>query len=164
MAGTRTPSATRFVVRGAGKDPEEIRRRTKDLGSCQELEESSDLTVVEVETHADGPKAAWEKLKTALGPEHEVAPVLLDEEGGEHYPTGKLTVRFRETPSDEELARFAADHGLQLRGRNKWVAMQADFEASREAEDFLPELVEKVEEEKTVRAAWPDTLSRYRRL
>ena len=106
MAGAHSPSKTRFLLRRAPKkapgpkagaepsasSPEEpdaqpgppaqlpsaeIESDPEEIGKVEPLEEGSELSVIEVEEHPDGPKAAWEKLKEAL-PGHEVTPVLVE--------------------------------------------------------------------------------------
>ncbi len=40
-------------------------------------------------------------------------PVLVDDDGHERYPTGELTVRFDEPPTDKECILFAQSRKLR---------------------------------------------------
>ena len=43
-------------------------------------------------------------------------------------PTGEITVRFRETPDEQQLQRFASGHKLRLLRQNEFVPQQAVFQ------------------------------------
>ena len=91
----------------------------------------------------------------------QVDPVLLDEYGEAHYPTGEVTVRFKQPPTHEFLDRFAGVHGLEVRSRNQYVPAQVAFTIT--AHRCLPELLEALAPDDNVAAVWANTKSRYRR-
>lgn len=68
-----------------------------------------------------------------------------------------------DAPGDEELRRFAAGHGLRLLRRNELVRQQAVFRPLGAYASTLPELVQALERESGIRAAWLNTLSQYHR-
>lgn len=76
-------------------------------------------------------------------------------------PTGEITVRFRETPDEQQLQRFAAGHRLRLLRRNEFVPQQAVFQPADRSD--LPSLVRTIEEDGNTKAVWLNTLSRYTR-
>ena len=91
-----------------------------------------------------------------------VQPVLIDEAGEPHYPTGEISVRFKAAPDDEGLRRFAADHGLRLLRRNQFVREQVVFKPL-DSSSYLPDLVQAIEREGVAKAVWANTLSHYQR-
>ncbi|MCP3959415.1 MAG: hypothetical protein GY719_16315 [bacterium] len=159
------PSPRRFVVRPAKGEFPDLEQRVAALGSVRPLKGSTEAAVVEIEVEIQSAdhKETWESVRDALGAQHDVAPVLLDDEGGEHYPTGTIGVRFEKVPDEDELDRFAVEHGLKVRARNKYVAAQADFEIANRESSYLPEVVEKLMSSEKVRTAWAATESLYRR-
>ena len=76
-------------------------------------------------------------------------------------PTGEITVRFRETPDEKQLQRFASGHGLRLLRRNEFVPQQAVFQPADRSD--LPALVRTIEGDGSTKAVWLNTLSRYTR-
>lgn len=75
--------------------------------------------------------------------------------------TGEITVRFRETPDEKQLQRFASGYGLHLLRRNEFVPQQAVFQPSDRSD--LPALVRTIEGDGSTKAVWLNTLSRYTR-
>jgi len=139
-AGKRQRKARRFVV----KAPE------------------NEAVVVETNPTADA-KAAWKDLVSRQSDAEWAAPVVTDDEGNESYPTGEITVRFKAAPSDDELQQFAADHGTTVARRNELQPAQAVLVPDEPRGTFLPEPCETIESDAEVEAAWPNTISRYRR-
>jgi len=76
-------------------------------------------------------------------------------------PTGEITVRFRETPDEKQLQRFASGYGLRLLRRNEFVPQQAVFQPADRSD--LPSLPRTIEGDGTTKAVWLNTLSRYTR-
>jgi hypothetical protein len=76
-------------------------------------------------------------------------------------PTGEITVRFRETPDEKQLQRFASGYGLRLLRRNEFVPQQAVFQPADRSD--LPALVRTIEGDGSTKAVWLNTLSRYTR-
>jgi hypothetical protein len=91
-----------------------------------------------------------------------VYPVVVNEAGDELFPTGSVAVRFATTPTDADLARFVAEHKLQIRARNSYVPRQVAFDAVS-ATRFLPDVLSELEQDDTVERVWPETISQYRR-
>ena len=140
-----------------------------DLGSLAEIGpveevDGADLAVVRVEPMEASARAAWERVLDSDAELPWAAPVLVDEEGHEQLPTGQVSVRFHNAPSDEELAAFAERHGLVLQGRNEYVPAQAVFTPADLRGTYLPELSERLAAAPEVAAAWITTLSQYRRV
>jgi len=131
------------------------------LGSVEDLGEGQLL--LQVRDPAPDARATWQRLQVQAGVQHRVHPVLLDERGNAHYPTGEVTVRFRSAPSDAELRAFANAHALDLRGRNEFVGEQAVFLPRDAARTYVPDLVEELSRAEKVQSAWANTRSRYRR-
>jgi hypothetical protein len=89
--------------------------------------------------------------------------VFHDADGNELLPTGAVGVRFRRKPSDRALEEFARDEGMALERRNEFVPEQATFRPRQPREVYLPDLLAKIVSRADVAAAWPATLSRYRK-
>jgi hypothetical protein len=159
MRSKQQPSPNTFFV-----GPEAVRRKDAmeqlhALGSVEKLEGAEGL-LLHVDAEDQNPRAVWNKLRERLSGGG-VLPVMLDETGELHLPTGEVTVRFTAPPSDEDLRLFAKAHGLELRQRNKYQPAQASFVVP-DAE-YLPDVIEAIQPEKNVAAAWANTKSRYRR-
>ena len=76
-------------------------------------------------------------------------------------PTGEITVRFRETPDEQQLQSFAAGHRLRLLRRNEFVPQQAVFQPADRSD--LPTRIRTIEGDGSTKAVWLNTLSRYTR-
>jgi hypothetical protein len=155
----QSPSSRLFVVHA--QDQTAVAQRLSALGRVQPLA-GADALLLMLPAAGDA-RSVWSRAQEAVGSAGTVQPVLLDEEGGPHYPTGEVSVRFWEAPEDEELRRFAARHDLRLVRRNEFVPQQAVFQPLDSSGSYLPELVEKLEGEEGTRAAWANTLSQYQR-
>ena len=155
----QSPSSHLFVVHA--QDRNAAAQRLSVLGQVQPLAGAGALLLT-LPAVGDA-RSVWSRAREAIGPAGTVQPVLLDEDGGPHYPTGEVSVRFLEAPDEEELRRFAARHGLRLVRRNEFVPQQAVFQPLDSSGSYLPELVEKLEGEEGTRAAWANTLSQYQR-
>ncbi|WZO95756.1 hypothetical protein EP7_002725 [Isosphaeraceae bacterium EP7] len=104
------------------------------------------------------------QVRELLGDGADVQPVLRGEKGELQIPTGQVTVRFKSSPSDLELHKFAGPLGLDVERRNAYVPSQVSFRASKGAEGSVCDLVEKIRKsEDLVHSVWPETLSKYRR-
>jgi hypothetical protein len=155
----QSPSNHLFVVHA--QDQTTIAQRLSTLGCVQPLAGAGALLLT-LSVSSDA-RSAWSRAREAIGSAGTVQPVLLNEDGGPHYPTGEVSVRFLEAPGEEELRRFAARHDLRLVRRNEFVPQQAVFQPLDRSGSYLPELVERLEREAGTRAAWANTLSQYRR-
>ncbi len=156
------PSSRFFVVHPGGVNPKLIAEKLAPLASVEQLPQSAGL-LVSPKSASDDPREAWRELRAKLGEDAAVTPLLLDEDGEPAIPTGEIVVRFSSPPADEELRCFAVAHRLELRGRNAWVPSQVSFAAASPAGLYLPDLVEDLQAEPNVRAAWAKTLAHYRR-
>lgn len=162
MPARQIPSEDCFVI---NVDPAAARAVCEELAGLGAVEalEGSDLVLLELGRPAADLRAAWQRIVEGSRAAEWVAPLLLDESGEPHYPTGEVSVRFPEPRSDDELARFGATHGLRLRHRNEFVPEQAVFEPVDPRRTFLPDLVRSLGDEAGVAAVWANTTSRYRR-
>jgi hypothetical protein len=93
----------------------------------------------------------------------EWAAPTIGEEREESYPTGELSVRFSAPIDDTSLVEFVRSHGLELRRRNEFVPEQVVVAPADPHGTWLPDLVDRLNEEGRVASAWPNTLSRYER-
>jgi hypothetical protein len=159
MRTKQIPSKDTFLVRTAGDRSEAASKRLASLGKIEPAESAGGV-IVRLNSTAADPKAAWENVKEKVG-EIEVDPILLDESGEPHYPTGEVTVRFKEPPTEAFLSNFAEKYGLKVRSRNKYVPAQVAFTVA--GQRYLPELVEQLKQADNAVSAWANTLSRYRR-
>jgi hypothetical protein len=155
------PSSDLFVVYLPQENKEEVYRRLKSFGSIEDLDEENTL-LLRVKTARSELQAQWRQLSDIVGTSGIVQPVLSDETGYPHYPTGELTVRFLKKPSDKELEKFAAKYKLRLRDRNEFVPEQAVFQLANPSATYLPDLIQKIAGDKKVKRAWANTRSRYR--
>jgi hypothetical protein len=155
----QSPSSHLFVVKA--QDQTAAAQRLSGLGRVQPLVGARALLLTLPAT--GDARSVWNRAREAVGSAGTVQPVLLDEEGGPHYPTGEVSVRFLEAPGEEELKRFAARHDLRLVRRNEFVPQQAVFQPLDGSGSYLPDLVERLEREAGTRTAWANTLSQYRR-
>ena len=157
------PNPDLFVVYVPQKNKEEVSRRLESIGSIEDLDEENAL-LLRVKTARSQPQAQWRQLSEVVGPSGTVQPVLSDETGYPHYPTGELTVRFLKKPSDKQLKQFAAKYELRLRDRNEFVPEQAAFQVADPSATYLPDLIQKIEADKNIKQAWANTRSHYRRM
>lgn len=163
MYAVQKPSENLFVVH-TKHDREKLQDKLEKLGEVEELKGSDNILLLHFSQKTSDAKAAWELIRQKLGEEEIVHPVLLDESGSQQYPTGEISVRFQSPPSDAQLKRFAASHGLRLHSRNEFMPQQAIFEPLKPGEQYVPELVKKIAGAKNVQLAWANTLSRFERV
>lgn len=150
-----------FVVKETSGDVDAVRDRLSDVAEVEPIAE--DLLVVTPRRNDGEVRSLWRRISDALESAEWVVPVVVDDAGRQSYPTGALTVRFAGERSDSQLAEFAEKYALRFLRRNEYVPEQAVFEPSKPRETFLPELVERVQEDDGVGRAWPVTVSRYER-
>ena len=156
-----SPSSHLFVVRLRPEDPP-ASERLETLGRVQPLE-GTDALLLSLPTDREAPKSAWRQAQEIVGDAGTVQPVLLDEEGEPHYPTGEISIRFKDALGDDELRRFAACNGLQLLRRNEFVPQQAVFQPLDGSGSYLPEIVQEIRRQGAAKAVWANTLSLYQR-
>lgn len=161
MASSQLPSPRHFLVHGPRPLDEGGSLAGLDAGSTERGDDDR-ATVIE-DASQDDPRATWSRLLDRFPDADWVSPLVLDEADEQHLPTGDVTVRFRQPPSDEELERFAGTHRLELRRRNEFVPVQASFRPRDLRRTYLPDLVTQLVAEGDVSKAWLNTRSRYRR-
>lgn len=162
MAARHEPSADCFVLKvKPGAEPE-ARKGLSALGQLEQLE-GSDLLLLRPADPAS-PRQVWEQILESSGAVEWAAPLMVDDTKHPHFPTGEISVRFVRPPSEQDLAEFGTAHGLEPRRRNEYVAEQVSFSLREPRRTFLPDLLQALDKEQGVRAAWANTLSRYRRL
>lgn len=147
--------------RESAKAPD-LRRRAGSLGRVDELG-GGDGFLLRFEAAPGDARALWRAAREELGSEALVAPVLLDEAGRPSFATGSVVVRFREPPTAAEVRDFGSRHGLREARKNAYVPEQVSFAVDTARADFLPDLVEGLQAEPGVRAAWLETVARYER-
>ncbi|MDQ3651339.1 MAG: hypothetical protein M3458_13905 [Acidobacteriota bacterium] len=162
MYVVQKPSKNLFVVH-TKHDREKIQDKLEKLGEVEKLKGSDNILLLHLSQKTPDAKAAWELIRQKLGEEEIVHPVLLDDSGSPQYPTGEICVRFQSSPSDAQLKRFAASHGLRLHSRNEFMPQQAIFESLKPGEQYVTELVQEIAGEKNIQLAWVNTLSRFDR-
>jgi hypothetical protein len=160
VASRQFPSSTDYVVALQDHQRDDVARRIGSRGSVTDLKGRPDLMLVQLHGGASDPRKAWEQAQKALGADACIQPVLLDADGKPQYPTGEVSVRFRERPSDAELERFASAHGLRLLRRNEFVSEQAVFEPL-ERSRYLPDLIVELGASEDIRLAWANTVAEY---
>jgi hypothetical protein len=110
------------------------------------------------------PREAWQTLQAALGEGTSVHDAVVDAEGIAQTQTGELAVEFAKRPSDAELSAFAERNGLRLLRRNAYVPEKAIFAPLDPARQYVPDLVARLKTLEGVSAAYPGTMSRYKKL
>lgn len=153
MRSRQTPSKDIFILRME----ETAALQLEPLGVIEPAEGGF---LIRLRSPLGESKAAWERLQREAG-DSRVDPVLFDETGKPHYPTGTITVRYNRTPSPKFLENFAARYGLAATTHDQGPRTQVTFRVA--SPRFLPELVEALESAKAVTSVWADTKTRYRR-
>jgi hypothetical protein len=159
----QVPSSIFFVVRPTDNQKSAVADRLASVGTVEKLP-GEDLLLLQTRQTASDPEAAWRDVRVALEETVSVQPVLVDETGELHYPTGEVTVRFYQPPTEEELQQLAAKYHLRLRNRNRFMPQQVVFNLADGNQCYLPILVEEIAGQDKVKTAWANTLSRYKRI
>ena len=159
MAELLEPATDLFVIRVPAAH---IADAVASLGTVEKLGTTEPLYVLTLITPQPA-RDAWVAVAKALGGKRAAYPVLIDGDGAPHYPTGEITVRFEQTPSDADVNAFANAHRLKLERANEVAPKQFVFAPIAPAAEFLPDLVARLAAQTGVRSAWANTLSNYRR-
>lgn len=157
----QNPSDHLLVISTEPSRQSEAAQRLSGLGTIKPLEGNPRLLLLTIPEHLD-PESAWNRAAALLGDLGSVQPVLLDEIGELHLPTGEISIRFSEVPADDRLRSFAAEHELHLRNRNEFVPQQAVFRPAA-AVVYLPRLLRELSQAKEAIAVWANTLTRFQR-
>ncbi len=165
MPPTRKPSDRLFVVQAdkARAALDALPEFSPEIEEVEALPGDEESLVVTLAGEGGEPRAAWERVQELVGEVAPVSPVLVDDEGHLHYPTGTIQVRFAEAPSDEELERFAREHRLRLVARNRYQPAQSSFKRLDAESSYLPDRVRELNESAGVEAAWEEARAQYRR-
>lgn len=161
----QNPSEHLLVVSTESTEPShqaEAAVRLSSLGTLTPLKGNSRLLLLTIHQQSLDPETAWSRAAALLGDLGSVQPILLDELGNPHLPTGEVSVRFNEVPADERLRSFAAEHDLCLRDRNEFVPQQAVFRPAA-ASVYLPSLIKELSQAREAMAVWANTLTRFQR-
>ncbi len=159
MASSQIPSSKEFVV-SLGAESDDGTLSPDDDGSGAT---PTDRTVVIPLAEDTDPRDSWRRLVDEFPAAAWISPVVVDASSEPHYPTGDVTVRFHAPLSDAALVAFAEHNGLELRTRNEFVSEQASFRPRHARETYLPDLVDGLEQDDSVKTAWLNTKSAYKR-
>lgn len=165
MKARQFPMASIFVVRlSNGSSIANSLDALRKFGTVEPVKGYKDRCLLRVEGQSNDPKVVWQKLRQQLGDEFDVDPAFADDRGTTSYPTGEITVRFEQTPSDDELSQYERQCGLHVKARNQYIKSQVTFEQTEHERRYLPEVLETIQRTaKHIRAVWPDTISEYSR-
>jgi hypothetical protein len=158
MASSQIPSAKEFVV-NMGTEPGDA-SGPDSAGSGVAPGERTMVVPLPEETD---PRDSWRRLVDEFPSAAWVSPVVVDASSEPHYPTGDVSVRFHASPSDTDLEVFAEHNGLELRARNEFVPAQVSFRPRDARGTYLPDLVQDLERDETVKSAWLNTKTAYKR-
>ncbi len=150
-----------FVLRVGTKAPA-VEESISAIGEVELLGDSGLRLVRLSEPHGDA-RATWKVLLDRVRGLEWAAPAIRSPEGAEHYPTGKIAVRFAANQTLASLRAFARAHGLELVRKNEFVPSQATFVPQKPVEVFLPDSVREVAKDPSVHKAWAETISKYKR-
>ena len=159
MATRQTLSDSTYVVRAAdGAPTEQLERSLEDLGQVHRADKQPYLLV----TLGDG-AAGLPRLTTRVGSQARVEPAVVSPRGDIEIPTGDISVRFQQDPSERVLESFASEHELTVQRRSEFVPEQVVFRPREPANASLVDLASELDDRSDVKMAWLNTLSRPRR-
>jgi hypothetical protein len=159
------PSRDTFIIHPANKARiADLKERLAQLGSTEIMDAPDARVVLHLDQPREEPRFTWQAIKNAVGKDIGVHPVLLDSGGDRHYPTGRITVRFSRTPDEAEVEDFARVHNLETRSKNKYIPSQFVFEPRESSDRYLPDVLSQIRSADSVKAAWADTLSQFKRV
>jgi hypothetical protein len=126
---------------------------------------STGLFVFQPSTPTSDPREEWHKLMNEFGDDIDfAAPVVVDDQGQQSLPTGKIVLQFQDPPSGEALRQFENSYGLKYLATNEFKGEQLTFEARDNRETYQPELIERLKDDRNIKLAVPETMARYRRV
>jgi hypothetical protein len=125
---------------------------------------STGLFVFRNSTPSTGPRQEWDRLMREYGDHIEfVAPVMVDDKGGQMLPTGKIVVQFYSPPSGEALQQFEKTYRLRYLKTNEFKREQLSFEALDKT-TYPPDLIATLRSDSNIKLAAPETMARYSRV
>jgi hypothetical protein len=157
------PVADSFVVHVEAEREPAVRAALTPFGPLEGLGQPGLLLFTVARGASPDPHEGWRRIVAMAADCDWSTPVLRDPRGDLHFPTGEVTVRFAQPPSDREVEAFAARHALRGGRRNEFVAAQVAFRPVDPRSTYLPDLVDVLAGLSGVAAVWANTLSRYRR-
>jgi hypothetical protein len=159
MASRQNVSDSTYVVGAAdGAPTEQLERSLADLGEVQRVDAQPYLLITLGDGAADLPR-----LTKRVGAHAWVEPAVVSPRGDIEIPTGDISVRFQQDPSEPALESFASEHELSVQRRSEFVPEQVVFRPRKPAKTSLVELASKLDDRSDVEMAWVNTLSRPRR-
>ena len=164
MLPKQRPSRDFVVVRTTSPDVGSVESRLEHLGRVAKLPVKIDgESAFVVQLKGSDNTVERELCELQNSAEFSVEPLLVDDSGNEHIPTGSISVRFRKSLSQAELERFAKHYDLSVRERNEFVPEQVVLQPIGPPERRLQDVLEQISPLHNVRAAWPNTISQYQR-
>jgi hypothetical protein len=143
--------------------------RPKPVGLPPELPAepagSTGLFVFRNATPAADAREEWHRLIREYGDRIEfAAPVMVDRQGRQMLPTGRMVVEFYNSPTSETLEQLQNAYGLRYLTTNEFKKEQVSFEARDPKAVYPPDLLAKLASDSRVKLAMPETMARYSRL
>jgi len=152
-----TESSRNFVFRpkSAGQPP----------GLPAEPAGSTGLFVFHNATPVSDAREEWHRLIREYGDQIDfAAPVIVDSQGRQMLPTGRIVVEFYNLPSNETLEQLQNTYGLRYLKTNEFKKEQVSFEALDPKAVYPPDLLAKLASDSRVKLALPETMARYSRI
>lgn len=109
-------------------------------------------------------RQGWKFLQQYLTDKEAVEPVMIDEAGHNLIPTGAISVRFLNVPSETEIEQLSCQFNLILEKKNQYIPQQLIFRPLKLSETFLPDLIQSISKIKGIKAVWANTCARYQRI
>jgi hypothetical protein len=133
-------------------------------GKIEPLGKYFDLCLLYLDSPSDDPRETWRRIRDQLGAEFDLIPAFVDDRGNISYPTGKVWVQFRQTPTDDELNAYGRQWGLRLEARDKYMPNEAIFEKRKSAlNQYLPDILESIRKDtQHVRAVSAIKISKFK--
>jgi len=126
---------------------------------------STGLFVFRNATPAADAREEWHRLIQEYGDQIEfAAPVIVDGQGRQMLPTGRIVVEFYNSPTTETLEQLQNTYGLRYLKTNEFKKEQVSFEALDPKAVYPPDLLAKLASDSKVKLAVPETMARYSRL
>lgn len=125
---------------------------------------STGLFVFSNATPAADAREEWNRLIREYGDQIEfAAPVIVDSQGRQMLPTGRIVVEFYNSPTNETLEQLQNTYHLRYIKTNEFKKEQVSFEALDPKAVYPPDLLAKLASDSKVKLAAPETMARYSR-
>ncbi len=167
MRSQQIPIADFFVIPGYPNDKAIIAKALNSLATVERIAHY-DLLLLTMHKPSTDPRTVWheliDQLMNRIGPQYLPIPIIQDELGVLHYPTGEITLRFQRSLSDQEVQNFCNEHGFCFRRRNEFVPEQIVCQAGQLGPSYLPDLIEQASSLPLVATIWLNTISTFERI